>query len=70
MASKFITLFQNLNPKNRVEIFSFNGKKFRIDLLHRNGTPLGFNSNCCLSIMKDDGTLSHIADNKAVGCRF
>jgi hypothetical protein len=70
MASTLKNLFSNNNPMNRVEILSFNGKKFRIEVKHRNGDPLGFNDNCCLKIMNDNGTFSNIADNITVGIEY
>jgi hypothetical protein len=70
MAQSLKTLFQNTNAKNRIEVFSFNQKKFKIEVRHRNGDPCGFNTNCCLAVMRDDGTFSNIADNHTVGVKY
>lgn len=68
--TKFKLLFKNPNSKNYVEIFQYNGKKFKVCVSHRSGSPIGFNSNCSLYIMKDDGSFSGIADNKTIGCKY
>lgn len=62
---KFEVIYQvnDLSKKNYLQIFKYNGKKFRIKILHENGTPCGFNCKCCLSIMLPDGTFSNLVDN-------
>lgn len=65
--SNFKTLQVNGDPKNYTEIFTFNGKTFRMHFEHTNGTPSGFNSKCCLDIMTQDGTFQHIIDNIEMG---
>ena len=70
MADTFNILFKNEKPKHFVNIFSFNKKKFMVEIKHYNSTISGFNTNCCLSVMKDDGTFGHIADNRMIGCDY
>lgn len=61
---KFEVIYQvnDLSSKNYLQIFRYNGKKFRIRIIHENGTPLGFNSKCCVAIMLPDGTFSNLVD--------
>ena len=70
MANAFKTLFQSPDSKHCSEIFSFNKKKFKIDVVHENGAPCGFNYKCCLSVMRDDGSFEHVVDNKMIGFKY
>lgn len=63
---KFEVLYQvgDLSAKNYMQVFRYNGKKFRIRIEHTNGKPLGFNYKCCVGIMLPDGTFSNLVDNQ------
>jgi len=67
MANTIEKLWSNPDPKNYTEVFKFNGWKFRIHITHTNGDACGFNHNCCLAVMKEDGTWGNILDNRDAG---
>ena len=52
------------------EVFEHNGKKFLALVKADNGTPIGFNSDCCLKVMTSDGDWSNVVDNRLIGVRF
>lgn len=62
---KFEVLYQvgDHSSKLYMQVFRFNGKKFRIRIEHSNGSPCGFNYKCCVAIMLPDGTFSNLVDN-------
>lgn len=70
MANSFKTLWENDTPKNFTRIFMFNGWKFKVHIEHTNGTPLGFNTNCALSIMIENGTFAKVIDSKECGINY
>ena len=72
--AKLKSLWENPNPRNFTRIvelaFPDNdgpSHKFRIRICHRNGTPIGFNTNGCLAVMTLDGDWSNILDNHMAG---
>lgn len=62
---KFEVIYQvnDLSSKHYIQVFRYNGKKFRIRIDHENGKPCGFNYKCCVAIMLPDGTFSNLVDN-------
>lgn len=70
MALQIKTLWKNDTPKKFTEIFSFNDKKFKIQVIHHNGDPCGFNSNCALYVMLPDGTFSGVIDSHQCGVPY
>jgi len=62
---KFEVIYQvgDFSTKRYLQIFRYNGKKFRIKIVHTNGDCLGFNSKCCAGIMLPDGTFANLVDN-------
>lgn len=67
---EFKSLWLHDCPKNYTEIFSYNGRKFRLHIEHSNGDPLGFNSNCALYVMVPDGTFKSVIDNRDAGIKY
>lgn len=69
---KFEVLYQvnDLSHKNYMQIFKFNGRKFRIQIEHSSGMACGFNHECCLAIMLPDGTFSNLVDNHDLGINW
>lgn len=65
--SKIKVLHRTEGPSIWEWVISYNDHKFQIYTAHTNGTPLGFNYKCSLSIMTPSGTWSHIADNLELG---
>lgn len=46
------------------EIVEHNGRKFRIYIhVDRSSNCVGFNRDCCLSVMTNDGTFAQVVDN-------
>lgn len=70
MAISFKTLWKNDTPKNFTEIFMFNGWKFKVHIEHTNGTPLGFNTNCALYIMIENGTFAKVTDSEECDIQY
>jgi hypothetical protein len=74
--AKLKTLWENPDPRNFTRIVELNSdndgpsRKFRIRICHRNGTPIGFNTNCCLSVMTLDGDWSNILDDIMAGVHW
>lgn len=52
------------------EVFEHNGKKFLALVRADNGTPVGFNSDCCLKVMTSDGDWGNVVDNRLIGLEF
>ena len=46
----------------------FAGKRFLYTIKFRNGYPIGFDVDRCISVMKDDGTWGPVVDIRMVGC--
>lgn len=53
-----------------VEFFEFNNRKFKYRIDFHNGDYCGFDSNKCVSIMKEDGTWESIVDCRTIGATF
>lgn len=70
MTTALKTLWKNDNTKNFTEIFKYNNRTFKIHIEHRNGDPIGFNSNCALYIMIENGTFSGIIDSRECGIKY
>jgi hypothetical protein len=58
------------NPKNFMKVYEYCGHKFRINCTHRNGNPVGFNTNCCVHIMKPDGDWGRLEDNYSLNTKW
>ena len=52
------------------EVVEHKGKKFLIFVKADNGSCLGFNSDCCISVMTSDGDWEHVVDNREIGAKF
>ena len=63
-------LWEIKSPKNFTRIFEYHDHKFKIKIRHQNGTPIGFNDNCCLMIMTDDGSFKNLTDNRETECGY
>lgn len=63
-------LWEIKSPKNFTRIFEYHDRKFKIKIRHRNGDPIGFNDNCCLMIMVDDGTFKNVTDSRETECGY
>lgn len=61
-------LFQTISDslKRETTVVEYNGHKFKINIWHRNGDTLGFNTNCCLDIMDNDGVWKHLEDCRSL----
>ena len=55
------------NPKRCMRIYEWNGRKFKINFEHTNGTPCGFNYKCSVSIMNSDGEWKYLEDDLSLG---
>lgn len=68
------TLFENreITEKNGklYEVVEHNERKFAIKIYGMDGNCCGFNSNCCLQVMTNDGVFTNIVDNALVGVPF
>ena len=67
---KTLHLSNSINdPAHKIyfEVFEHNGKKFSIKIHFDNGMCMGFNSDCCLSVMNPAGDFTHIVDNHMLG---
>lgn len=56
-------IYDNGDCANLTKVFEWNDRKFKVRCKHKNGTPLGFNSNCALYVMTSEGVWKEIADN-------
>lgn len=68
--SEMKVLYEVKTLKNFMRIFEYHDHKFKIKIQHRNGTPLGFNYNCCLMIMAPDGTFKDVVDSRMLECGY
>ena len=68
--SEMKVLYEVKTLKNFMRIFEYHDHKFKIKIRHRNGTPLGFNDNCCLMIMTPDGTFKDVVDSRMLECGY
>lgn len=69
-SKKVKVLAKTEGPSTWVWVISYNNRKFRITSTFTNGTPLGFNYKCCLSVMAPSGTWSNVTDNREIGLRW
>lgn len=53
------------------EIVEHNGRKFRIYIyVDTSSDCVGFNRNCCLSVMTNDGTFAQVVDNRELDIKL
>lgn len=52
------------------EVIEHNGRKFSINIYGMNGNFCGFNSNCCLKVMTNDGVFANVVDNITLNIPF
>ena len=72
MANTMKTLFSTTHNNGRItthyEIVENKERKFKIYLyIDTSSDCVGFNRNCCLSVMTADGTFAEVVDNRSIG---
>ena len=61
---------ESYTNKHYMRVVRYGKRIFRILCEHVNGSTIGFNSHCCLSIMDSDGAWKNVADNRQIGFSF
>ena len=63
-------IYKSYKNKHYMRVVRYGKRTFRILCEHVNGSIIGFNSHCCLSIMDSDGVWRNVADNIQIGFSF
>lgn len=67
MQTLYVKTHKTLGNPTHYEVVEHNGRKFRI-YYHYDGCHCrGFNSDCCVSVMTENGDFSYLADNWQLG---
>lgn len=68
MKTLFTKTFESGRTTKHYEIIEHNGRKFKIYLyIDTSCNCIGFNRDCCLSVMTADGTFEEVVDNWSIG---
>lgn len=68
MKTLFTKTFESGRNTKHYEVIEHNGRKFKIYLyIDTSCSCVGFNKDCCLSVMTSDGTFVEVVDNWEIG---
>ena len=51
------------------EVVEHNGKKFALNIVFNSSTCLGFDTDCCIKIMADDGKWVNLVDDRQLNLK-